>query len=247
MPDLKNNNKFQVDISKQHDPSMPPELYVMRLLQVSLTLFSYGSPSQLCCPPLPAACSLAGLHRLPLFLHIRDGKRMHLELQGQAVAVPVQRLLPDRQQLQFVLEPAPIGERSPPVQVGLLESVHWNLVLSCTDDSRIVPNGNLGLLYTSDLRIGYTNGNLELSCTSELRLRMCSTWGMRILAEASLPLQDEQDEQGKFFMGPCLIFHASPCARRHLCYAMEARTPFTSPWTLPLFSSWPRTTGTSPS
>jgi len=58
-----------------------------------------------------------GTHQLPVFLVVRDGKRLHLELHGETVAAPLQRLLLTPNYQDFTFEPAPIGERHPPVQV----------------------------------------------------------------------------------------------------------------------------------
>lgn len=54
---------------------------------------------------------------LPVFLNIKDGKRLHLALCGATVVPPVQRLLLTPTAAAYTLEPAPIGDREPPVQV----------------------------------------------------------------------------------------------------------------------------------
>jgi len=63
-----------------------------------------------------------GTHRLPVFLVVRDGKRLHLQLSGQTVQSPLQRLLLTPAYENFTFEPAPIGERHPPVQLYLLRN-----------------------------------------------------------------------------------------------------------------------------
>lgn len=67
-------------------------------------------------PPTPPPY-IAGLHRLPVFLSIKDSKRLQLVLQGRTVVPPLQRLLLTPMYQRFCFQAAPIGEQQPPVQV----------------------------------------------------------------------------------------------------------------------------------
>lgn len=80
-------------------------------------------------------CPLAGYHDLPVFFNVVDGKRLRVQLQGRTVVPPVQHLSLLPAYRTFTLEPTPIGETSPPLQLYLLRNggpgtINYNLDLS---------------------------------------------------------------------------------------------------------------------
>jgi len=64
----------------------------------------------------------SGLHQLPVFLSMHDGKRLHVQLRGETVIPPVQRLLLPVSSRVYTFAPVPIGESSPPLQTYLLRN-----------------------------------------------------------------------------------------------------------------------------
>ncbi|GFH32276.1 cilia- and flagella-associated protein 65, partial [Haematococcus lacustris] len=60
--------------------------------------------------------AVKGSHQLPLFMHIADGKRLHVQLHGSTVQPPVQRLALTTTTRTFTFDPTPIGEEDPPRQ-----------------------------------------------------------------------------------------------------------------------------------
>eukprot|EP00798_Chlamydomonas_sp_ICE-L_P020949 gene20949-27801_t len=64
----------------------------------------------------------AGQHALPMFLHMTDGKRIYINLNGITAQPPVQflRLLPAYR--TFTFDPVPIGDQQPPLQTYLLQN-----------------------------------------------------------------------------------------------------------------------------
>ncbi|KAL6761327.1 hypothetical protein V8C86DRAFT_3023865 [Haematococcus lacustris] len=66
--------------------------------------------------------AVKGSHQLPLFMHIADGKRLHVQLHGSTVQPPVQRLALTTTTRTFTFDPTPIGEEDPPRQLYLLRN-----------------------------------------------------------------------------------------------------------------------------
>ena len=66
--------------------------------------------------------SHTGDHMLPVFLRIKDGKRLQLQLVGSTVPDSVQRLVSTPAQRTLTFEPTPIGEVSPPLHTHLLRN-----------------------------------------------------------------------------------------------------------------------------
>lgn len=76
--------------------------------------------------------SHVGFHDFPLFLHVEDGKRLRLQLQGRTVAPPVERLALTPASRVLTFDPTPIGDREPPLQLYMLRNggpgtVHFSL------------------------------------------------------------------------------------------------------------------------
>lgn len=63
-----------------------------------------------------------GLHELPVFLRIKDGKRLHFKLHAVTVSPPVQKLLLTPSQRVLTFDPTPVGESSPPLRTYLLRN-----------------------------------------------------------------------------------------------------------------------------
>ena len=66
--------------------------------------------------------SHTGNHMLPVFLRIKDGKRLQLQLVGSTVPDSVQRLFSTPAQRTLTFQPTPIGEVSPPLHTHLLRN-----------------------------------------------------------------------------------------------------------------------------
>ena len=63
-----------------------------------------------------------GLHELPVFLRIKDGKRLHFKLKASTVSPPIQKLLLTPSQRVVTFDPTPVGESSPPLRSYLLRN-----------------------------------------------------------------------------------------------------------------------------
>lgn len=63
-----------------------------------------------------------GKYQLPLFLRVKDGKQLQLQLNGRAVLSSAQLSLTTRGSQSCVLAPAPLGELEPPLQCYTLRN-----------------------------------------------------------------------------------------------------------------------------
>jgi hypothetical protein len=63
-----------------------------------------------------------GCYQLPLFLRVKDGKQLQLQLNGRAVAPCAQLPLLVRGGQSCVLSPAPLGDLEPPLQCYTLRN-----------------------------------------------------------------------------------------------------------------------------
>lgn len=66
--------------------------------------------------------SHAGVHDLPVFLKLRNGKRLQLLLHGETVVEPPRCLLTCVAHRTLTFEPTPLGESAPPLHLQLLRS-----------------------------------------------------------------------------------------------------------------------------
>jgi hypothetical protein len=66
--------------------------------------------------------SHVGIHVLPAFLRVHDGKRIQLQLRGETTGVHIPKLLMTPTHRVFTFEPTPIGEAMPPLYTYLLRN-----------------------------------------------------------------------------------------------------------------------------
>lgn len=74
---------------------------------------SFHASAQVCIRFNPVA---EGAYSLPMFLRVKDGKQLQLQLSAQAVAPSAQLALAVRGSYSCQLTAAPIGELQPPLQ-----------------------------------------------------------------------------------------------------------------------------------
>ncbi|GAX84981.1 hypothetical protein CEUSTIGMA_g12402.t1, partial [Chlamydomonas eustigma] len=107
----RNEEEKATDFIKEHG--------IFQLYPNSGTLEARGSRATITFTYTP---SHVGMHILPAFLRVHDGKRIQLQLRGETTRVHIPKLLMTPNSRVFTFEPTPIGETMPPLYTYLLRN-----------------------------------------------------------------------------------------------------------------------------